>query len=133
MQLRDIVYLSFIGAQGPVLRMSVDPPFSSLVIGGLRGSWIFCPDNVEELFYWEICAASCHDRLYLPQVYLSYNNVSALKMLVSRTDWALASEINKVQDTNVLFTCLHLIHRCQPQTPYPEIHVLLRRILGQLV
>ncbi|XP_077132774.1 acyl-coenzyme A thioesterase 11 [Ranitomeya variabilis] len=31
------------------------------------------------------------------QVYLSYNNVSALKMLVSKTDWVLASEINKVQ------------------------------------
>ncbi|KAG9471809.1 hypothetical protein GDO78_022664 [Eleutherodactylus coqui] len=30
------------------------------------------------------------------QVYLSYNNVSALKMLVSKTDWVLASEINKV-------------------------------------
>lgn len=31
------------------------------------------------------------------QVYLSYNNVSALKMLVSRTDWVLASEFNKVR------------------------------------
>ncbi|MEE6495645.1 hypothetical protein FKM82_002102 [Ascaphus truei] len=30
------------------------------------------------------------------QVYLSYNNVSALKMLVSKANWALASEINKV-------------------------------------
>ncbi|KAM8930612.1 acyl-coenzyme A thioesterase 11 [Pelodytes ibericus] len=30
------------------------------------------------------------------QVYLSYNNVSSLKMLLSRTGWALASEINKV-------------------------------------
>ncbi|MEE6495639.1 hypothetical protein FKM82_002102 [Ascaphus truei] len=31
------------------------------------------------------------------QVYLSYNNVSALKMLVSKANWALASEINKVR------------------------------------
>uniref|UniRef100_A0A6I8QV04 Acyl-coenzyme A thioesterase 11 n=3 Tax=Xenopus tropicalis TaxID=8364 RepID=A0A6I8QV04_XENTR len=30
------------------------------------------------------------------QIYLSYNNVSALKMLVSRADWVLASEINTV-------------------------------------
>ncbi|XP_040262915.1 acyl-coenzyme A thioesterase 11 isoform X1 [Bufo bufo] len=31
------------------------------------------------------------------QVYLSYNNVSALKMLVSKADWVLAAEINKVR------------------------------------
>ncbi|XP_075038221.1 acyl-coenzyme A thioesterase 11 [Mixophyes fleayi] len=31
------------------------------------------------------------------QVYLSYNNVSALKMLVSKADWVMASEINKVR------------------------------------
>ncbi|KAM4641680.1 acyl-coenzyme A thioesterase 11 isoform 1-T2 [Discoglossus pictus] len=31
------------------------------------------------------------------QVYLSYNNVSALKMLVSKNNWALASELNKVK------------------------------------
>ncbi|XP_053325113.1 acyl-coenzyme A thioesterase 11 [Spea bombifrons] len=31
------------------------------------------------------------------QVYLSYNNVSSLKMLVSKTKWVLASEINKVR------------------------------------
>ncbi|KAG8436864.1 hypothetical protein GDO86_007810 [Hymenochirus boettgeri] len=31
------------------------------------------------------------------QVYLSYNNVSALKMLVAKADWVLASEINKVR------------------------------------
>ncbi|XP_072275796.1 acyl-coenzyme A thioesterase 11 isoform X1 [Pyxicephalus adspersus] len=31
------------------------------------------------------------------QVYLSYNNVSALKMLVSKTDWVLAAEIDQVQ------------------------------------
>ncbi|XP_029474711.1 acyl-coenzyme A thioesterase 11 isoform X2 [Rhinatrema bivittatum] len=31
------------------------------------------------------------------QVYLSYNNVSALKMLVAKTSWVLAAEIDKVR------------------------------------
>ncbi|KAM9325452.1 acyl-coenzyme A thioesterase 11 [Gastrophryne carolinensis] len=31
------------------------------------------------------------------QVYLSYNNVSALKMLISRSEWVLTAEINKVR------------------------------------
>nr|XP_033772782.1 acyl-coenzyme A thioesterase 11 [Geotrypetes seraphini] len=31
------------------------------------------------------------------QVYLSYNNVSALKMLVAKTNWVLAAEISKVR------------------------------------
>lgn len=30
------------------------------------------------------------------QVYLSYNNVSALKMLAARNNWVLNSEKNKV-------------------------------------
>lgn len=34
--------------------------------------------------------------LPLPQVYLSYNNVSALKMLVAKANWALAREKEKV-------------------------------------
>lgn len=32
------------------------------------------------------------------QVYLSYNNVSSLKMLVAKEDWVLSSEINQVAD-----------------------------------
>lgn len=34
-----------------------------------------------------------------PQVYLSYNNVSALKMLVAKANWALAREKEKVPHT----------------------------------
>lgn len=30
------------------------------------------------------------------QVYLSYNNVSSLKMLVAKDDWVLSSETNQV-------------------------------------
>lgn len=30
------------------------------------------------------------------QVYLSYNNVSSLKMLVAKDNWVLSSEINQV-------------------------------------
>ena len=36
------------------------------------------------------------DVLPLPQVYLSYNNVSALKTLVAKANWALAREQEKV-------------------------------------
>lgn len=32
------------------------------------------------------------------QVYLSYNNVSSLKMLVTKDNWVLSSEINQVAD-----------------------------------
>jgi len=32
------------------------------------------------------------------QMYLSYNNVSALKMLAARTNWVLTSEKNKVDN-----------------------------------
>lgn len=32
------------------------------------------------------------------QVYLSYNNVSSLKMLVAKDNWVLSSEINQVAD-----------------------------------
>lgn len=32
------------------------------------------------------------------QVYLSYNNVSSLKMLVAKDDWVLSSESNQVAD-----------------------------------
>uniref|UniRef100_A0A6I8NEP9 Acyl-CoA thioesterase 11 n=1 Tax=Ornithorhynchus anatinus TaxID=9258 RepID=A0A6I8NEP9_ORNAN len=32
-----------------------------------------------------------------PQVYLSYNNVSALKMLMAKSNWTLASELNKIK------------------------------------
>lgn len=32
------------------------------------------------------------------QVYLSYNNVSSLKMLVAKDDWVLSSESNQVVD-----------------------------------
>ena len=30
------------------------------------------------------------------QVYLSYNNVSSLKMLVAKDNWVLSSELNQV-------------------------------------
>lgn len=36
------------------------------------------------------------DLLPLPQVYLSYNNVSALKTLIAKANWALAREKEKV-------------------------------------
>lgn len=36
------------------------------------------------------------DLLPLPQVYLSYNNVSALKTLVAKANWALTREKEKV-------------------------------------
>lgn len=32
----------------------------------------------------------------LPQMYLSYNNVSALKLMDARSNWVLASEKHKV-------------------------------------
>lgn len=32
------------------------------------------------------------------QVYLSYNNVSSLKMLVAKDNWVLSSEINQVAE-----------------------------------
>lgn len=32
------------------------------------------------------------------QVYLSYNNVSSLKMLVAKDNWVLSSESNQVAD-----------------------------------
>lgn len=32
------------------------------------------------------------------QVYLSYNNISSLKMLAAKDNWALSSEINQVAD-----------------------------------
>lgn len=32
------------------------------------------------------------------QVYLSYNNVSSLRMLVAKDNWVLSSEINQVAD-----------------------------------
>lgn len=38
------------------------------------------------------------DVLPLPQVYLSYNNVSALKTLVAKANWALAREKEKVRN-----------------------------------
>lgn len=34
--------------------------------------------------------------MYSVQVYLSYNNVSSLKMLVAKDNWVLSSEINQV-------------------------------------
>lgn len=37
------------------------------------------------------------------QVYLSYNNVSALKMLAARNNWLLNSEKNKVSFLETLF------------------------------
>ncbi len=49
----------------------------------------------EFIFFFPLCAWS----LLLPvcvQVYLSYNNVSALKMLAARKNWRLSSEKDKV-------------------------------------
>lgn len=37
------------------------------------------------------------------QVYLSYNNVSSLKMLMAKDDWVLSSEISQVADLAPLF------------------------------
>lgn len=44
-------------------------------------------------------ARNCVPQLRLPfvfQMYLSYNNVSALKLMDARNNWVLASEKNKV-------------------------------------
>lgn len=60
--------------------------------GRVLPPWSHCPPGA---------AASCPplptpDLLPLPQVYLSYNNVSALKTLVAKANWALAREKEKV-------------------------------------
>ena len=35
---------------------------------------------------------------FAPQMYLSYNNVSALKLMAAKNNWVLTSEKNKVSD-----------------------------------
>lgn len=57
----------------------------------------------------------CTTLCFLMQVYLSYNNVSALKTLVAKTNWVLASERDKV-DTNftVLLRSQHVQSNAQP-------------------
>ena len=35
---------------------------------------------------------------FAPQMYLSLNNISALKIMVAKNDWLLTSEKNKVSD-----------------------------------
>lgn len=42
------------------------------------------------------CAKTFFSLMLLPQMYLSYNNVSALKLMDARSNWVLASEKHKV-------------------------------------
>lgn len=59
------------------------------------------------------------------QVYLSYNNVSALKMLAARNNWRLSSEKNKVSAVLFLVFFFSVPHKdvsCDPLFPGSSLH-----------
>jgi hypothetical protein len=58
---------------------------------------------------WEGSCLSVAVCLCSSQVYLSYNNVSSLKMLVAKDNWTLSSEISQVADCPCAFLLFSLL------------------------